>query len=160
MISPNGANQASGRLADYLEMHKDPLMNDWLKQARADAVVLSDSLSRIELIDHVPMIFDAIVEVIRDRCGKTTSDVQDITARHTIIRWAQHYDLRAVLREVSLLRAALIRQMLAFDEQAGDLDSDSRLFTATTIHRILDDIVMDATETFLELKNRGDGDEI
>lgn len=156
MSSTNDVNQACGRLADYLEMNKQLLLNDWLKQARADVVVLSDSLTHTELVDHVPMIFDAIIEAIGNRGVTTTSDIQDITARHTIIRWAQHYDLRAVLREVALLRAALIRQMVAFDELAGDLGSEARLFNTTTIHRILDDIVMDATETFLKLKSRDD----
>lgn len=160
MISPNDEDAACGRLADHLEMNKKLVMTEWLKQARADSVVLSDPLNRLELMDHVPMIFDAIVKVIRDRCGETTGDVQDITARHTIIRWVQRYDLRAVLREVALLRAVLIRQLLVFDGQTGGLGSDWSLSNAMTIHRILDDIVMDATDTFLRLKNRGDGDDI
>ena len=118
MISPNDEDAACGRLADHLEMNKKLVMTEWLKQARADSVVLSDPLNRLELMDHVPMIFDAIVKVIRDRCGETTGDVQDITARHTIIRWVQRYDLRAVLREVALLRAVLIRPLLVFDVAA------------------------------------------
>jgi len=134
-------------------------MKNWLAQARADSAVLSDSLTQLELVDHVPKIFDAVVQVLRNQCSETESDVQEITARHTVIRWVQHYDLRAVLREVSLLRTEFIRQLLAFDEQNRGLGSDAGLLNATTIHRILDDIVMDATDTFLRLKERDDGDE-
>ena len=157
--STNDPNGICGRLADYLETNKDLLMKEWLEQARGDSAVLSDSLTQLELVDHVPKIFDAMVQALRNRCSETTNDVQEITARHTIIRWVQRYNLRAVLREVSLLRAAFIRQLLAFDEQVSDLGSDSRLLNAITIHRILDDIVMDATDTFLKLKSRADGDE-
>lgn len=154
----NDQNGACGRLADYLEANKDLLMREWLNQARGDSAVLSDALTQLELVDHVPKIFDAMVEALRNRCIETTNDVQDITARHTVIRWVQRYDLRAVLREVSLLREAFIRQLLAFDEKTSDLSTDSRLLNATTIHRILDDIVMDATDVFLKLKSRADDD--
>lgn len=154
--SANDQNGACGRLADYLEANKDLLMKEWLTLARGDSAVLSDALTQLELVDHVPRIFDAMVQALRNRCSETANDVQEITARHTVIRWVQRYDLRAVLREVSLLRAAFIRQLLAFDEQASGLSTGSRLLNATTIHRILDDIVMDATDTFLKLKSRAD----
>jgi hypothetical protein len=157
--SANESNDACGRLADYLQTNKDLLMKDWLAQARGDSAVLSDALSQLELEDHVPKIFDAMIQALRNRCSATTNDVQEVTARHTVIRWVQHYDLRAVLREVSLLRAAFIRQLLAFDEQANGLSHRARLLNVTTIHGILDDIVMDATDTFLKLKDRADGDE-
>lgn len=151
-----GSGEACGRLADYLQAHKDSLMKEWLAQARADSVVLSDPLSQVELVDHVPAIFDAILQELRSRCGETKSEVQDVTARHTVIRWVQHYDLRAVLREVSILRAAFVRKLLVFDEENPGLGSEARLLNATTIHRILDDIVNDATDTFLRLKGRPD----
>ena len=153
-------NAACGRLADYLQSHKDLLIKEWLAQARSDSEVLSDSMSQLELVDHVPKIFDAMVQALRNRCSQTKSDVQEITARHTVIRWVQRYDLRAVLREVSLLRTQFVRQLLAFDEQNMELGGNARLLNATTIHRILDDIVMDATDTFLKLKGRVEGNEV
>lgn len=156
--SGRDSNGACGRLADYLQAHKDSLLKQWLAQTRADSAVQSDSLSKLELVDHVPGIFDALVQALRYRCSETKSDVQEITARHTVIRWVQRYDLRAVLREVSLLRTEFIRQLVAFDEQDIDEGSGARLLNATTIHRILDDIVMDATDTFLKLEGRGDDD--
>lgn len=150
------SNAACGRLADHLQAHKDLLMKEWLARARVDSAVLSDMLTQVELVDHVPGIFDAMVLELRNRCSETKSDVKEVTARHTVIRWVQHYDLRAVLREVSLLRTGFIRQLLAFDEANAELGSEARLLNATIIHRILDDIVMDATDTFLRLKDRAD----
>jgi hypothetical protein len=157
-IPGNDPDGACGRLADYLQARRDSIVAAWLEQARADAAVLSDALTQPELVDHIPRIFDAMVQALRNRCNRTMDDVQEVTARHTVIRWVQHYDLRAVLREVSLLRTEFIRQMLAFDEQDAGLTSEARLSNATTVHRILDDIVMDATDTFLKLKDRADGD--
>jgi hypothetical protein len=39
----------------------------------------------------------------------------------------------------------------AFEEARPDFDSASRLSASTTIHRILDDLLMEAVETFLKL---------
>lgn len=158
--SESNLDSACGPLADYLQAHKDLLMKDWLAHARADSTILSDSLTQLELVDHVPRIFDAIIQALRNRCSETESEVQEITARHTVVRWVQRYDLRAVLREVSLLRTEFIHQMLSFDERNKNFGSDARLLNAKTIHRILDDIVMDATDTFLKLKDRAEGGEI
>jgi len=150
---------ACGRLADYLQSNKDSLVNGWLARARADSEVLSDAMTQVELLDHVPRIFDAVVQALRNSCSQTKSDVQEITARHTVIRWVQRYDLRAVLREVSLLRTEFVGHLLAFDGQNSDLRGNGRLLNATTIHCILDDVVMDATDTFLKLKGRVEAEE-
>src|SRR5512142_1448699 len=89
---------ACSRLADHLQANKELLLKEWLTEARGDSAVLSDALTQVELVDHVPNIFDAMIRALRDRCTKTAEDVQEISARHTVIRWVQHYDLRAVLR--------------------------------------------------------------
>ena len=160
-MANSGNNEAAcGRLADYLQSHKEPLMREWLTQARKDADVPSDALTKLELVDHLPNVFDAMIQALRQRCSDTTmQDVQEITARHTVIRWVQRYDLPGVVREVSLLRAEFIRHLLLFDEQNPDVGMGARLLNSTTIHRILDGIVMDATDTYLNLRARGDGDE-
>ena len=149
-----------GRLADYLQSHKEALIAEWLAQARKDSDVPTDPLTKLEIIDHVPKIFDAMLMALRKQCSDTAMDqVQEVTARHTIIRWVQNYDVQAVLREVSLLRAQFIRHLLAFESEHPDFGSEARLVNSTTIHSILDDIVMDATETFLKLRARSEGDQ-
>ena len=146
---------ACGRLADYLQSHKEPLVNQWLAQARMDSGVQSDSLTKRELVDHLPNIVDAMIQALRQRCSDTTMEhVQEITARHIVIRWVQRYDLPEVVREVSLLRAECNRHLLIFD----DAGMDARLLNSTTMYRILDGIVMDATDTYLSLRARRDGD--
>ena len=160
MASSGSSEEACGRLADYLQSHKEPLMSEWLAQARKDSDVPSDALTKLELVDHVPNVFDAMIQALRQRCSDTTmQDVQEITARHTVIRWVQRYDLSGVVREVSLLRAEFIRHLLLFDEQNPDVGMGARLLNSTTIHHILDGIVMDATDTYLNLRARGDGGE-
>lgn len=150
---------ACGRLAEYLQSHKAALISEWVSQVCKDSDVPSDSMTKPEIIDHVPKIFDAIIQALRQHCNDTTMEqVQEVAARHTIIRWIEHYNLQAVLREVSLLRAEFIRLLHAFEDEHQYFDSNARLFTSTIIHRILDDIVLEAADTFLKLRVRADGD--
>ncbi len=150
-----------GRLAEYLQSHKESFIADWVAQVHKNSGVPSDPLTKLEIIDHVPVIFDAIIQALRQHSSDTTTEqVQKNAARHAIIRWAQGYNLQAVLREVSLLRAEFIPLLRAFEDEQQCFGSDAHLFTSTVIHRILDGVVMDATDVFFKLKTRGDGDEV
>ncbi len=143
---------APANLADYLAVRKDVLIVQWMAGARKSGTIPTDALTRLELIDHVPKIFESTVEALRGRRNEEAMErVQEAAARHTIVRWVQKYDLRAVLREVSLLRAVFITEMHAFADANPHYDAPGRLPDALTIHRILHDVVRDATDTFLKL---------
>ena len=143
---------ASGRLADYLESHKDEITDDWIARVRKDAVVPTYSMPNPELIDHIPKIFGAITQALRQpRSDAAMERVHETAAQHSIVRWQQHYDLQAILREIVILRTELIYHVSLFEEQHPDFGPGTRLFAATTIHHILDEIVTDATDKFLKL---------
>lgn len=150
--------RACGQLGDWLRSHSPALISEWVVQVRSDAKVPSFSMTNPEIIDHVPQILEEIIEALRREC-QTTPEVQQVTARHTIVRWAQGYDLNAVIREVSLLRTVLILKSRAFEQQYREPDGDGLVFASTIVNRILDDVVMDATDTFLKLKARAQGSE-
>ena len=151
----------SSELADYLQSQKEAFIASWVAQVRKDAGVPSDSLTKPEIVDHVPIIFDAIVDALRERGTEATVEqVQPFAARHTIIRWAQGYNLHAVVREVSLLRAEFIPHLRAFKDSRPSFGADAHLAASATVHRILDGIVLDATDTFLKLKTRADEDPV
>src|SRR5260370_34498315 len=76
---------ASGRLAAYLESHKDAMTNEWVGRVRRDSAVPTDSMTKLEIIDHIPQIFDAISEALRQhRSDTTTEQLHEIAARHTL----------------------------------------------------------------------------
>lgn len=143
---------ASGRLADYLESHKDAITNDWVARVRKDALVPTDSMPNPQIIDHIPQIFGAITQALRQhRSDAAMERVHETAAQHTILRWQQHYRLQAVLREIVILRTELIYHVSLFEEQDPDFGPGTRLFASTTIHHILDEIVTDARDKFLKL---------
>jgi hypothetical protein len=142
----------SGSLADYFESHKDAMTNEWVERVRKDPGVPTGSMTKLEIIDHLPLIFDAIIQALRQhRSDAALEQLQQVSVRHAIVRWIERFDLQAVLREISLLRTGFIHHLRAFEEARPDFDSASRLSASTTIHRILDDLLMEAVETFLKL---------
>jgi hypothetical protein len=146
------AESISGSLADYLEAHKEAMTNEWVKRVRKDPGVPTGSMTKLEIINHLPLVFDAIIQALRQhRSDAAIEQLHQVTVRHAIVRWIEHFDPRAVLREISLLRAEFIYRLQVFEEERPDFDIASRLSASTTIHRILDDLLMDAMETFLKL---------
>jgi hypothetical protein len=68
---------------------------------------------------------------------------------HGATRMQQGYELPEMLRELMHLRAILIYHQRAFEDLNADLGMASRLFISTTLHRFLDEMVIDATEEYL-----------
>ncbi len=133
------------------------MTNEWVERVRKDSAVPTDFMTKPEIIDHIPQIFDTIIQALRQHRSDTTIEqVHQIAARHTIVRWIEHFNLQAVLRELSLLRAEFIYHLRVFEEEHPDFGIAARLFAAATIHQILDDAVIDTTNTFLKLAERDD----
>ncbi len=82
------------RLADHLQERKAEMIQNWAARARADSDVLSNSMTQLELIDHVPKIFDALLHALRNESSQTPSEVQEVTARHTAISLLAHGNAR------------------------------------------------------------------
>ncbi len=147
----------SCKLAEYLESNQEELISGWVAQVRRDSDIPSDSLTKPEIIDHVPKILEAVLHALRQQYGdKTMGKVQVVTARHTVVRWVQGYDLDAVLREGSLLRAAFMDYARTFHDKNEIFSGSERHLAYTTINRIFDDTTEDATDMFLKLRARTD----
>ena len=48
----------SGRLATYLTEQKDAIIKAWVAQVRKDSTVPTDTMAMLEIVEHVPAIFD------------------------------------------------------------------------------------------------------
>jgi hypothetical protein len=109
-------------------------------------------MTRPEIMDHVPAIFDAIIQALRQpRDDAAMEQIQETSAQHVAVRWQEEYELSAVLREIAFLRTEFIYQLRLFEETHPEFGMTQRLFASTTIHRILDDVMSDSTDKFLKL---------
>ena len=148
----------SGRLATYLTEQKDAIIKEWVAQVRKDSAVPTDTMATLEIGGHVPPIFDAIIQSLRQhRTDAAMEQIRETTATHIVTRWQQHYNLPAVLREVSLLRTIFIYHLRMFEELHPDFGVAARFFASATINSMLDKVVMDATDQFLKLTREPTG---
>ena len=142
----------SSCLANYLERHKELITTSWVERVRNSRAVPTASMTRPEIIDHIPHIFDAIIQALRQPLSDTAMEqIQKTSGEHVVVRWQKGYDLYAVLREIAALRTEFIYQLRLFEEAHPEFGMTERLFASTTIHRILDYIICDGTDKFLKL---------
>jgi len=139
-------------LANYLERHKELITTSWIERVRNSPAVPTASMTRPEIIDHIPDIFDAIIRALRQPLSDTgTEQIQQASGEHVVVRWLKGYDLYGVLREIAMLRTEFIYQLRLFEETHPEFAMSQRLFASTTIHGILDYVICDATDKFLKL---------
>jgi hypothetical protein len=139
-------------LANYLERHKELITSSWVERVRNSPAVPNVPMTRPEIIDHIPDIFEAIIRALRQPLSDTGMEqVHEASREHVILRWQKGYDLYAVLREIAALRTEFIYQLRLFEEAHPEFAMTQRLFASTTIHGILDHVICDGAEKFLEL---------
>src|SRR5262245_2801111 len=119
---------------------------------RNSRAVPNASMTRPEIIDHIPDIFDAIIQALRQPLSETAMEqIQETSGEHVVVRWQKGYDLYAVIREIAALRTEFIYQLRLFEETHPEFAMTQRLFASTTIHGILDYLICDATDKFHKL---------
>ncbi len=153
-------DSVNGRLADYLASEKESILAEWLKRVRGDPeIIATENLNTIALKDHLPEIFDDLIETLRSYgCEVVAGQAVKDAEKHGATRLEQGYELPEMLRELKLLRAVLIYHLRTFEDLNPDDGMTARLFTSTTLHAFLDEMAIDATEEYQEsqqsLKNR------
>ena len=142
----------SGFLASYLERNKDLITTSWVERVRSSLAVPTASMTQPEIIDHIPEIFDAIIRALHQPLNDAAMEqVQETSTEHVVVRWQEGYNLYAVLGEIALLRTEFIYQLRLFEETHPGFGLTERLFASIMIHRILDQVMCNATDSFLKL---------
>jgi signal transduction histidine kinase len=114
-------------LANYLRREKDRLVARWMKIVSGDSdVEKSDSLSRTQLADHLPAIFEEICSALEHQEIEVAQVAVESDAReHGHWRWRQGYRLDELVRELDLFRQVLtdaVEAYAAADDRFGASD--------------------------------------
>jgi hypothetical protein len=113
-------------IAELIERNIGALIQEWTKTVRVDPRIVSDSsLTTPELIDHVPAIVAEICALMRK--GEIPGVTNTHEARANVYtRIAQGYTGRDLVRELALLRMALIDFVMesVTDEPLGITSAD------------------------------------
>ena len=97
----------SDEISYLLKSGEETIVRAWTEKVLSDRRVNSDArLTYFQLIDHIPQI----VEELRGALANGSADgvVLRQGAEHGRQRWRQGYELKEVVRELTLLRATLM----------------------------------------------------
>lgn len=139
----------SQELSRLLQNGHEVIVRDWAEKVTADRRVSSDErLSYLQLVDHIP----EIVEELRRALAEAHADGRMLQqgCEHGRQRWQQGYELKEVVRELTLLRATLLE---FFDRYRGALSFQSPDDLSRSYRRInvfMDEEIYKTVEAFLE----------
>ena len=128
---------------------QETIVRTWTEKVAADRRVKSDDrLSYLQLVDHIPQI----VEELHDALGDPNGHAPALTEgrEHGRQRWRQGYELKEVVRELTLLRLTLVEFLELY---RGALPPRPPEELTRSFHRInvfMDDEIYRTVEAYLD----------
>ena len=143
-------DSVNGRLAESLNSQRVDIMNEWLARVSRDPSIPTDSLTRVQVRDHLPQLLDDLTKTLSRYGSEAVAEQSERDGEeHGSARWQQGFQLPEMLRELMHLRAILIQRLGLFEASNLDFGMVARLFVTTTLHGFLDRMGINATEQFL-----------
>jgi hypothetical protein len=138
----------SDEISRLLKNGQETIVRDWTERVALDRRVNSDArLSYLQLVDHIPQIVEELQHALAGRNGGQM--LQEGKA-HGRQRWHQGYELKEVVRELTLLRATLADFL---ERYHGALPARSPEELTRSLHRInlfMDDEIYRTVEAYLD----------
>jgi hypothetical protein len=136
-------------ISRLLKTGQETIVRDWTEKVTSDRRVNSDArLSYIQLIDHVPQIVEELQQAIAR--GERDAPMMSQGSEHGRQRWRQGYELKEVVRELTLLRATLVEFL---ERYGGALPERTPEEVARSLNRInlfMDDEIYRTVEAYLD----------
>ena len=136
-------------LSRLLQHGSDTIVRTWTEKVLSDKRVCSDAqLTYAQLLDHIPQIVEELGLAL-------ANDQQEARMlkegwHHGRQRWHQGYDLKEVVRELTLLRATVMEFIASY---GGAMRPQSAQQLSTSFHRInsfMDEELYKTIEAYLE----------
>ena len=139
----------NAQLAAYLTAQKDSILAEFQTRLRKADTIETDALTNSELRSHVPKILDDVTrELLHFGCEDAAKLTHHDALEHGAARWHQGFNLSELLRESGQLRTILIYYLCQFEEANPTYGFAARYFANSTLHRILDEVMIDAAQEF------------
>lgn len=131
-----------------LKNGQETIVRTWTEKVAADRRVKSDErLSYMQLVDHIPQI----VEELRDALGQASVQAFALTQgrEHGRQRWRQGYELKEVVRELTLLRVTLVEFIELYRGALPPRPPEELTRSFHRINNFMDDEIYRTVEAFL-----------
>jgi hypothetical protein len=138
----------SDEISHLLKNGQETIVRDWTERVTVDRRINSDArLSYLQLVDHIPEIVEELQQAL---AGRASEQMLRQGMEHGRQRWRQGYELKEVVRELTLLRATLAEFL---ERYHGALPVRSPEEFTRSLHRInlfMDDEIYKTVEAYLD----------
>ena len=132
-----------------LKNGQETIVRTWTEKVAADRRVTSDEqLSYLQLVDHIPQIVEELHDALADGYAEPSALCEG--REHGRQRWRQGYELKEVVRELTLLRVTLVEFIELY---RGALPARTPDELTRSFHRInifMDDEIYRTVEAYLD----------
>ena len=142
----------TARLADHLCAQRGVVTDHWVEAVRTSPEIPSaQKLSHAELSDHLPDLFNNLVEYLRTSASADARRrAMREARRHGSRRWDQGYNLAELLRELGTVHRLILRDAIrtfasSFPDWRADVDEAWEVTSG-----FFEDAVIGSTEQYVE----------
>ena len=136
-------------ISRLLQSGQETIVRNWTEKVTADRRINSDErLSYLQLVDHIPQIVEELrlALLYEQRGGAMLTQGSE----HGRQRWKQGYELKEVVRELTLLRATLMEFLDTYSGALATRTHDNLLRSYQKINWFMDDEIYRTVEAYLE----------
>jgi signal transduction histidine kinase len=143
---------AASHLADHLRVRRLEITDAWIRAVNEDPEIPSSKgLTRAELADHLPALFNDLVDYLQSSGSESIRQrVRQEARRHGNQRWKQHYRLIELLRELGTVRRLLLRYGLHSFLQLHPEFSEDGDGARDLINQFFEDATTGSIEQYVE----------
>ncbi len=128
----------------------ETIVRKWTEKVAADRRVRSDArLTYLQLVDHVPQIVEELRHALAKPDPHEGAMLQE-GRNHGRMRWQQGYELKEVVRELTLLRATLIEFLDTYRGAIPAQSPDQLVQSYNRITGFMDEEIYKTVEAYLE----------
>jgi hypothetical protein len=136
-------------ISRLLRTGQETIVRDWTQKVTTDRRINSDArLSYLQLIDHIPEIVEELQRAIaRD---EREAPMMSEGREHGRQRWRQGYELKEVVRELTLLRVTLVEFLERYSGALPARAPEELTRSVNHINLFMDDEIYRTVEAYLD----------
>lgn len=137
-------------ISRLLQNGHDTIVRNWAEKVSTDRRVRSNAqLTYLQLLDHVPEIVDELRAALASG-ERPEGAMLEEGKNHGRTRWQQGYELKEVVRELTLLRATLVEFLDMYRGALNANSSDALVGSYNRIAGFMDEEIYKTIEAYSE----------
>ena len=136
-------------ISRLLQNGHETIVRTWTEKVASDRRVRSDErLTYLQLVDHIPQIVEELRHALA--AGHGEGRMLEQGREHGRQRWRQGYELKEVVRELTLLRATLLEFLDTYRHAIQSHTSEQFVQSYRKITGFMDEELYRTVEAYLE----------